>query len=307
MSYRALAVLTHVASQMMYRWIPAPLSGDFDSIIQFDSDSASLSDWREFVRSSIQSSDYVRTWWAQFQRITGDHEDQLAVAIWSHVTAAKRAGAHYAVFGDKDYPEPLRHISDPPLGLTFTGDSSLFARPAVSVVGSRKASPFAVHQSYAVGAKLSEQGIVVVSGGAFGCDISSHLGVLSSGVMPAPAICVFAGGLSCLYPRSNHGVFAKLRSRSAIMMTERLWNAPCRPRDFTARNRMIAGLSRTTLVMQAAERSGALVTARRALDQGADVLVLRHPADDIRARGSQTLLAEGAAGFNSAADLWHQL
>ncbi|MBM4250500.1 MAG: DNA-processing protein DprA [Deltaproteobacteria bacterium] len=303
MSYRALAVMTHVASQLIYRWIPCPDPCGFAITTQLDVDRASVSDWRDFIVFLVKSLDYVQSWWAVYQRITRDQGDRLAQAIASHIKVAKAAGAHYIVFGDHDYPSALLHISDPPLGLTFTGDASLLRRQSVSVVGSRKASPFAVHQSYMVGARFAEHGIVVVSGGAFGCDIASHFGVLASGVVSAPAICVFAGGLSCLYPRSNQGVFAKLQRRSGLMLTERLWDAPCRPRDFTARNRIIAGLSRTTLVMQAAQRSGALVTARRALDQGADVLVLRHPSDDIRAQGSQTLLAEGAPGFDDAADL----
>lgn len=303
MSYRALAVMTHVASQLMYRWVPGPDRSAYTIDMQLDVDAASDADWREFIVVAAKSVDYVKSWWTRYQRITRDLGDQLARAICAHIAAARAAGAHYVVFGDYDYPIALLHISDPPLGLTITGDASLLQRKAVSVVGSRKASPFAVHQSYLVGARFAKQGIVVVSGGAFGCDIASHFGVLASGVVSAPAVCVFAGGLSCLYPRSNQGVFTKLQHRSGVMLTERLWNAPCRPRDFTARNRIIAGLSRTTLVMQAAERSGALVTARRALDQGADVLVLRHPPDDIRAKGSQTLMADGAPGFDDAADL----
>ena len=91
------------------------------------------------------------------------------------------------------------------------------------------------------------------------------------------------------------------------MLSERLWDAPCRPVDFMARNRIISGLSRVTVVMQAAKRSGALVTARKALDQGADVLVLKHPDGDIRAVGSDTLLADGAPSFLDVEDLVRQL
>lgn len=303
MSYRALSVMSHVASQLMYRWIPGPDPSAFTITTQLDIGSASIADWRQFIVSLVKNLDYVKSWWPRYQRITRDQGDQLSRAICSHIAAAKASDAHYIVFGDHDYPSALLHISDPPLGLTFTGDASLLQRKSVSVVGSRKASAFAVRQSYMVGERFANHGIVVVSGGAFGCDIASHFGVLASGVVSAPAICVFAGGLSCLYPRTNQGVFARLQHRSGLMLTERLWHAPCRPRDFTARNRIIAGLSRTTLVMQAAQRSGALVTARRALDQGADVLVLRHPSDDIRAKGSQALLAEGAPGFDDAAEL----
>jgi DNA processing protein len=144
---------------------------------------------------------------------------------------------------------------------------------------------------------------VVVSGGAFGCDIAAHLGVLRGRFNPAPAICVFAGGLARLYPRANDRVFRQLLATGGVLVSERLWYASCRPRDFTARNRIIAGLSGLTVVMQAAQRSGALVTARLALDRGADVAVLHHPQDDVRARGSQQLLADGAVGFYTVHEL----
>jgi DNA processing protein len=207
------------------------------------------------------------------------------------------------VWGDKEYPPLLRNISDPPLGLSIRGELSLLYRPAISVVGSRKASAFAMRESFTLGRALGEHDIAVVSGGALGCDIAAHHGVLASGRDPAPAICVFAGGLARLYPVANDPIFRRLMARRAVLVSERLWASPCRPLDFTARNRIISGMSSLTLVMQAAQRSGALVTARRALDQGSEVAVLRHPEGDIRARGSEALLAEGAWGFSCASEL----
>ena len=228
---------------------------------------------------------------------------KLANAVVGHLRQVQNAGASYIVWGDSNYPEKLKTIADPPLGLTALGDLSLLNLPAVSVVGSRKASGYALTKSYELGLALAQKGIVVVSGGAFGCDIAAHHGVLSSSRSPVPAICVFAGGLERFYPVGNEAVFKRLKSRGGVFITERLWQAKCRPLDFRARNRIIAGMSGLTAVMQAAERSGALVTARRALDQGADVAVLCHPEGDVRARGGEALLAEGALGFYSAQDL----
>ena len=307
MNSRALTIVTHVASQLMYRWIPPVSNDDFVHLPPFDVEAARERDWLEFISYLTLTSDYVNSWWPKFQKKMRDDGRQLAAAIYTHLAAIRMSGAHYVVYSDESYPQILRHMTDAPLGLTFTGDPSLFDRVAVSVVGSRKASPFAIQQSQTVGTMLAERGVVVVSGGAFGCDIAAHFGVLAGGIKPAPAICVFAGGLQSLYPRSNYAIFAKLQGRSGIMLTERLWQAPCRPADFTARNRIIAGLSRITLVMQAAQRSGALVTARRALDQGADVYVLQHPADDIRAVGSHALMGEGAPTFADGQDLLRQL
>ena len=123
----------------------------------------------------------------------------------------------------------------------------------------------------------------------------------------SPAVCIFAGGLSSLYPRANLPVFRRLWHRHAALVSERLWESPCRPADFAARNRLIAGLSPLTVVMQAAVRSGAMVTARLALDAGRQVAVLRHPPDDVRADGSAALLESGAPGFATARELLSRL
>ena len=134
----------------------------------------------------------------------------------------------------------------------------------------------------------------MVSGGAFGCDIHAHLGVLDAEVTPCPGIVVMAGGLSELYPRRNEQVFRKILSQGGTIVSERFWWAKPHPKDFPVRNRLIAGLSECVWVVQAANRSGALITAKLALEEGREVVVLKQPEDDIKSEGNRRLRSEGA-------------
>jgi DNA processing protein len=172
----------------------------------------------------------------------------------------------------------------------------------IAVIGSRQASAFSLDVSFRLGFELAKRSddTSIVSGGAWGCDIAVHEGALASCKNPCPAIVVFAGGLKNLYPRINKNTFEALGKHNALFLSERLWDQPARPRDFHARNRIISGLSQQIIVVQAGIRSGAMITAKAALDQGRDVLVLVQPFDDIRADGNKQLLLDGAAGFHSA-------
>ena len=185
------------------------------------------------------------------------------------------------------------------------GNLELLAKPRIAIVGSRKASPRGLQESFALGRIAAQRGWVVVSGGAYGCDIAAHRGTLAIAQPQVPAIAVFAGGFRYLHPRGNAAVFRQLQQRGALFISERLWQAESRPYDFPVRNRIIAGLTSTLMVMEAGERSGALLTAGLSLSQGAEVWVLQHPAADVRTAGSQRLIAEGAHSFATAA-VWHE-
>ena len=233
-------------------------------------------------------------------------EDKLlARQLHSHVQNCAEYGAEIVVWGDRHYPARLRTIPDPPLALTMLGNTTLLDLPNVAIVGSRKASPRGLRESFALGRVVAQRGWAVVSGGAYGCDIAAHRGALAASVAPVPAIVVFAGGFASLHPRGNAATFRDLRRHEALFVSERLWHTPSRPCDFPVRNRIIAGLSPTLMVMEAGERSGALLTAGLSLNQGAEVWVLQHPAGDVRTAGSQRLIAEGAPSF-AAASSWQQ-
>jgi DNA protecting protein DprA len=306
---RMLHILTHVASQLSSRWLPPPIVPPFDELLwRRELASApgltelTLADWRALVVFEAVQGRGALPWLPQWLSKHDPTGDRLTRAAHGLVRDAADGGGRLVTLADDTYPMLLEVIPDPPLALTVIGRVELLKGPCESIVGSRQASALALRESFALGRRLAQAGVVVVSGGALGCDIAAHRGVLAAEREDAPAVLVFAGGLSKLYPQANARWFDELRARGAALVSERLWNAPCRPCDFRARNRIVAGLSRRTTVMQAARASGALITARLALDQGRDVAVLLHPAGDVRASGGGTLLAEGAAGIIGAED-----
>lgn len=303
---RSLYALTHVASQLIYKWLPPPRVADCSTSVDdgCEVDEPAL---RAIVATELAETSAALPWLSDYLLRFDPRAERLVRETIAHFQRCEREGARWLCPSDAEFPPLLRNIADPPLGLTIFGDVDLLRRPLVAVIGSRKASAEAVRNSYEMGTRLATARITVVSGGAFGCDIAAHHGVLAAGLQPAPACCVFAGGLDRLYPKANDAIFQRLRDRRAVLMSERLWGASCRAIDFHARNRLISGMAGTTLVMQAAEKSGALVTARLALDQGRDLAVLKHPEYDIRAQGSVALIHDGAFAFTDPADLMENL
>ncbi len=262
-------------------------------------------DWLDLLRSS----------WSQLpQGVRHKLRDDSAAVFepiarfaLENMEAQCREGCQTILYGDHRYPECLRAIDDPPLALNILGDPSIFAKtPFTAIVGARRAVPYALQQSYEVAKYLARVGEVVVSGGAYGCDIASHHGVLSTCIEPAPAVVVFAGGLSNLYPKGNSVAFNDLRSAGAVFCSERLWLSNARSFDFPVRNRIIAGLSNPVLIMQAGLKSGAMCTANRAAAYGRDVLVLLHSNLGDAFDGNTRLMLDGAVGFDSAQALEQQ-
>lgn len=287
---RIRVIMTHCVTQMIHRWLPCEPCDEKIAIDYSDSP------WEDLAIEICSEPDLL---WRDFFLRRFNPED-LGKTVRDHLQSVARAGGWILCIGDSEYPENLAALSDPPLMLTGLGDKSVFSKQRVAIVGARKGSAWALSQSFKLGRELANLGMAVVSGGAFGCDITSHHGVYASDVIPAPAISVFAGGLHTFYPQANTRIFAMLKKRQAVFLSERLWTAPALPHDFVVRNRIISGLSDAILVMQAAERSGALATARLGLDQGRDVYILRHPEGDVRAEGGAKMLEEGAKGFCSA-------
>ncbi len=229
---------------------------------------------------------------------TPDLRTRVAKSLVAHLKAVESRGATICFPGDAIYPPNLAHIADFPLALVCLGNSGNLSRAAISCVGSRRASPRALNASFLTGAGLARLGWQVVSGGAFGCDIAVHRGVLTQN--PALATVVFAGGLEALHPSGNSRVFAEILASGGVLVSERMWHAPSLPHDFPVRNRIVSGMSSAVVVLEAAERSGALITARTALDQGRDVWVLDPAPDDIRAAGGLRLVESGAKVFTTA-------
>jgi DNA processing protein len=204
------------------------------------------------------------------------------------IAAAARLGARMVAIGEPDYPPWLRHVDGAPPIIAIRGDASCLIRPVVAIVGSRNASiagrKFAMQIADAVGA----QGYVVASGLARGIDAAAHEAAISTGT-----IAVLAGGLDRLYPPENLDLAERLLGRGAHLSEMPMGHEP-RGKDFPRRNRIISGLALAVVVVEAALRSGSLITARRAADQGRLVFAVPGSPLDPRAAGTNLLIKDGA-------------
>lgn len=196
-------------------------------------------------------------------------------------------GAHILTRADEDYPERLAGIPDPPPALFVKGEVP--DGPTIALVGSRKASATGVGAARALGRALGERGVCVASGLALGIDAAAHEGALEAG---GPAVGVLGCGIDVVYPKSNRVLFGRVEDGGAIVSEYYLGEAPLAWR-FPARNRIIVGLSDVVVVVEAAEKSGALITARHALDAGRDVWAVPGPIGFTECRGSNALLSDG--------------
>ncbi len=197
-------------------------------------------------------------------------------------------GFFAVTLADEGYPERLRETPDPPPALFVGG--SIPEAPAVALVGSRKASVTGIEAARRLGRALGERGVCVVSGLAFGIDAAAHEGALEAG---GPAVGVLGCGIDVVYPKGNRRLHEGVREAGALVSEYYLGEAPLRWR-FPARNRVISGLSDSVVVVEAAEKSGALITARHATDAGRDVWAVPGPLGFPECRGSNRLLADGA-------------
>lgn len=311
MSIRVLNLVTsilHVYSAKSGKWIPPPAANSFAAMIEPELECLAASthyqdffslgsgDWRDVLGILRSSASWI------LPRKIGADAGSLPADCVEFFAGLKSTGATYLPFWSDDYPPVLREIADPPLGLAVAGDASLIRRSSVAVVGSRFAAGWALDWANRFGRLASAAGIAVVSGGAYGCDAAVHAGMLQGRFDDVEAIVVFAGGLDCPYPRHNVRLFEDLVASGGCLVSERAPGSRCRPHDFLARNRIISGLAKGTIIVQAAERSGAMVTARYAADQGRDVMVVRPPFSDVRASGNERLLGDGALELGLPAD-----
>lgn len=223
----------------------------------------------------------------------------LVAKVRSEIWRAKAEAEYYAVrglgaavvlFTDSAYPDLLRAIPDPPLLLYAEGDLGLLSGPAIGVVGARKATRHGLEAARLISEELSAMGITVVSGLAMGVDRQAHLGGLA-GV--GRSIAVLGAGLDSRYPSANLDVRASL-AENGLVLTEFAPKEGARAEHFPYRNRIISGLCLGVLVVEAAERSGSLITARLAGEQGREALVLAGSEDDAAWAGCRKLVEDGA-------------
>ena len=210
---------------------------------------------------------------------------------------ARQAGAVPIAYGAPDYPEPLAQIPDPPPFVWTLGDAAILHRPMVAVIGARNASSLGTRMARKLASELGEAGYVVVSGLARGIDTAAHLAAIDTGT-----VSVFAGGVDIVYPAEN-AVLAQEIQEKGLRLSERPVGLAPQARDFPRRNRIVSGLAQAVVVVEAAAKSGSLITARTALDQGRDVLSVPGHPFDARAAGSNFLIRDGATLVRSAKDV----
>ena len=217
--------------------------------------------------------------------------------VRAELAAGRKAGATLISYNDTTYPAALRDIPDPPPLLWAIGDLSLLTRPMVALVGARNASSLGTRMSKALAQGLGEDGFAVVSGLARGVDTAAHHAALETGT-----IAVQAGGVDVLYPAENAELAAKI-GKTGLRLSEQPMGLQPMARHFPKRNRIISGLSQAVVVVEAAAKSGSLITARNALDQGRDVLAVPGHPFDARASGCNMLIRDGATLVRGAKDV----
>ena len=235
----------------------------------------------------------------------------LAEAISRHDyrEAADRESARVAACGCKiidctsaGYPPLLREIADRPPYLYVQGNL-IDADPAIAVVGSRRASSYGLLNTGRLAAELAAQGVAIVSGMARGVDAAAHRGALQQG---GRTIGVLGCGVDVVYPQENRRLFAEMKEKAVLISEFPLGTLPL-PENFPRRNRIISGLSRGVLVVEAAEGSGSLITAQYALEQGRDVFAIPGNINCHGSRGTNRLIKQGAKLVESVADILEEL
>jgi DNA processing protein len=239
---------------------------------------------------------------AALHRLPAHLQPADARATEREIAALARLGGRFLFPGDADYPLLLAALPDAPPVLACLGDPARLATRAVAIVGARNASAAGRRIAEQLAAGLAEAGILIVSGLARGIDSAAHLGALRYGATAAAV----AGGLDQPYPPENAGLQDRIAAEGCVLAEAPLGTAPL-ARHFPRRNRIVAGLALGTVVIEAAPRSGSLITARLALDYGRELFAVPGSPLDLRAQGSNDLIRQGAHLTETIEDVLAQL
>lgn len=216
--------------------------------------------------------------------------------VEQEVVATRKAGAKYLFHDSPDYPALLRELESAPPILTWRGDLTLASKPCVAIVGARNASAAAIKLAREFGAGLAAEGFAVVSGLARGIDGAAHEGALPS------TIGVIASGIDIAYPPQHEALQERI-AQEGLLLAEQPPGTEPRGSHFPSRNRIIAGLAAGTIVVEAAPKSGSLITARLAGEAGREVMAIPGSPLDARSQGCNQLIREGAVLVQSVEDV----
>ena len=211
-----------------------------------------------------------------------------------------KAGGVFITPEDNDWPISLADLATPPIGLVIAGDRSVLLKldKSISIVGSRQPTNYGLQLSHSLASQASLAQLVVVSGGAYGIDTASHQGALSVGGL---SIAVLAGGINRLYPLENQKLFKDI-TKSGLLISEVMPNTESKPYRFLIRNRLIAALSRSTVVVEAKFISGSIRTARDAAEIFRPVFAIPGPVTSPLSEGCHRLIAERVADIATSLD-----
>ncbi|HUO81608.1 MAG TPA: DNA-processing protein DprA [Gammaproteobacteria bacterium] len=234
-----------------------------------------------------------------FAALTSPDGDRLAQdLVWLGLP-----GHHLVTIDSPGYPALLREIPDPPAALFVDGDPGVLAAPQIAIVGSRNPTPGGTENAFGFARYLAGCGLTVTSGLAVGIDAAAHRGALAGG---GATVAVCGAGADVVYPPRHRGLAGDIARAGALVSEFPLGTAPARE-HFPRRNRIISGLSLGTLVVEAAERSGSLITARLAGEQGREVFAIPGSIHNPLARGCHRLIRQGAKLVESARDILEEL
>lgn len=220
-----------------------------------------------------------------------------AATVEREIARVEKLGARYLFIDDADYPPLLAELDNAPAVMTIRGDIGLFSRTSVAMVGARNASAAACRFARGLAVELGREGVVIVSGLARGLDTAAHQGSLTTGT-----IGVIASGIDIAFPPENRALQDQVAEQGLLIAEQPPGSEPL-ARNFPHRNRVIAGLATGTVVVEAAPRSGSLITARLAAEAGRDVMAVPGSPLEPRAQGCNLLIREGATLVQSAADI----
>ena len=241
---------------------------------------------------------------AQIDGLTPDVRQQLIdgrsrAPLAQELQLIEQHQCHIVTINDDAYPSLLKQIDDPPALLYVIGEFPLQDAPSIAIVGSRSPTEYGKTISQQLSHQLAERGITVVSGFARGIDTCVHRGALEAG---GRTVAVFGSGLSIIYPETNRTLATEI-TESGALISEFPMTMPPRGKNFPRRNRVISGLTLGTLVVEASERSGSLITARHAAEQGREVFAVPGQIFSGMSRGTHSLINQGATLINSVDDL----
>ncbi len=232
--------------------------------------------------------------------------DDMAAQVESALEWVRAPGRHILTLADPTYPQSLLTIADPPILLYVAGDPAFLQGPSLAVVGARNATPGGQENARAFARHLAGHGWRVVSGLALGIDAAAHEGALDAGPDGAGTVAVMGTGIDRVYPASHRDLAHRIAAHGALV-SEFPLGTGARPQHFPKRNRIVAGLARGVLVVEAAKQSGSLITARLAGESGREVFAIPGSIHSPLSRGCHALIRQGAKLVETARDITDEL